>query len=112
MVATDPQRDPQTSAWHLDKRLPVALIVALLVQAASSLWWAASFSARTETRLDSAERRMMLHDEIAKRHSEAQAALAQQQAIHASTLQSLAALTAKIDARVDQLYRPSVPSGR
>lgn len=108
VMASDPDCDPQTASWHLDKRLPVALITALLVQAFSSLWWAASFSARTETRLDSAERRMALYDELVTRQTEAQYSLAQQQAVSTTTLQALVALTAKIDARVEQLYRPPV----
>lgn len=34
--------------WHLDKRVPVALILAILLQTGSALWWAATVNARVE----------------------------------------------------------------
>lgn len=30
--------------WHLDKKVPLTLIVALMIQAASFVWWAAAQS--------------------------------------------------------------------
>lgn len=39
--------EPQ--GWHADKRVPIALIVALLVQTSGIVWWAASLSSRVET---------------------------------------------------------------
>jgi Tfp pilus assembly protein PilO len=35
----------QTEPWHLDKRVPVALILALCVQTGTAIWWAAGLSA-------------------------------------------------------------------
>lgn len=32
--------------WHLDKRVPIALIFAIMVQSASAIWWAAGISER------------------------------------------------------------------
>jgi septal ring factor EnvC (AmiA/AmiB activator) len=34
--------------WHLDKRVPLALILALLVQTAGMVWWAATISSRVD----------------------------------------------------------------
>lgn len=34
--------------WHLDKRVPIALIFAIFVQSATAVWWAASISERME----------------------------------------------------------------
>lgn len=34
--------------WHLDKRVPITLILALLAQTGGMLWWGASLSARVE----------------------------------------------------------------
>lgn len=34
--------------WHLDKRVPIALIMALLVQTSGAVWWAASISGTVE----------------------------------------------------------------
>lgn len=30
--------------WHLDKRVPVAIIFALLIQTAGAVWWASAMS--------------------------------------------------------------------
>ncbi|WP_336801581.1 hypothetical protein [Kaistia sp. MMO-174] len=38
--------DPASSGWHLDKRVPIALIVTLLLQAAVGLIWASKLDAR------------------------------------------------------------------
>jgi peptidoglycan hydrolase CwlO-like protein len=40
--------------WHLDKRVPVALILALALQGAGGIWWASN----TNERLDQVERRL------------------------------------------------------
>lgn len=38
-------RDDDTGKWHLDKRVPVTLIITLLLQAAAGLWFAAKMDA-------------------------------------------------------------------
>lgn len=32
--------------WHLDKKVPIALIFAIVVQSFAAIWWAASVDAR------------------------------------------------------------------
>lgn len=32
--------------WHLDKKVPIALILAIVMQTAGAIWWAASLEAR------------------------------------------------------------------
>ncbi|MGE0830808.1 MAG: hypothetical protein AB7O04_15850 [Hyphomonadaceae bacterium] len=34
--------------WHLDKRVPIALILALLLEFAGIVWWGAQLSARVD----------------------------------------------------------------
>lgn len=34
--------------WHLDKKVPLALILSLIVQTAAMVWWAATLSARVD----------------------------------------------------------------
>lgn len=46
------QRETE-SAWHLDKRVPIALIVSILMQTAGIVWWGAT----TSERLNSLERK-------------------------------------------------------
>jgi Tfp pilus assembly protein PilO len=38
------QRERDDSAWHLDKKVPISLIMAIVVQSASFFWWAAATS--------------------------------------------------------------------
>lgn len=35
--------------WHLDKRIPIAIIVALVCQTGGAVWWARGLDARVET---------------------------------------------------------------
>jgi len=37
--------DERVSDWHLDKRIPIALILTLLFQGATAIWWASGVSA-------------------------------------------------------------------
>jgi hypothetical protein len=39
---------PQDRQWHLDRKVPIALIVALAVQTSAVSWWAATLSARVD----------------------------------------------------------------
>ena len=42
----------QDREWHLDKKVPLALIVTLMVQSGTFIWWAA----KADNRLDVLER--------------------------------------------------------
>jgi len=35
-------------SWHLDKRVPIALIIAMCIQFASMVWWAAQMNQRVD----------------------------------------------------------------
>lgn len=57
----------EPTGWHLDKKVPIALIVTLIAQAGMFIWWASSMDARVaaiEARLvtleDSRERLIRL----------------------------------------------------
>lgn len=39
----------QIDPWHLDRRVPVALIVTILMQTAAAIWWASALSQRMTT---------------------------------------------------------------
>lgn len=51
MASTDESQDWQ---WHLDKKVPLALIVTIIAQTMAIVWWAATASAR----LDQLERQV------------------------------------------------------
>ena len=41
--------------WHLDRRVPIALIIALVIQSAGGVWWASAMNermAQVERRLE------------------------------------------------------------
>jgi hypothetical protein len=42
------QQIEQPAAWHLDKRVPIALIATLAIQTAGMVWWAASITGRVD----------------------------------------------------------------
>jgi uncharacterized coiled-coil protein SlyX len=37
------------NSWHLDKRIPIALILAVLAQTSAGVWWAATIEHRVQT---------------------------------------------------------------
>ena len=39
----------QKEQWHLDKRVPVAIIFAIFMQTAGAIWWASSIQSRVST---------------------------------------------------------------
>lgn len=47
-----------TEPWHLDKRIPIALIVTIALQTGMGVWWAAAIT----TRQGYLEGRLSLHD--------------------------------------------------
>lgn len=52
------QREP----WHLDKRVPVALIVAIIVQTAAAIWFAANLDGRVAVLERDVDRERIVND--------------------------------------------------
>lgn len=48
------EKSPDDRQWHLDKRVPLALIITIVVQTIGVSWWAAT----TSIRLEMVERKM------------------------------------------------------
>ena len=46
----------QKEQWHLDKRVPVAIIFAIFMQTAGAIWWASSIQNRVSTNENSIAR--------------------------------------------------------
>ncbi|NRA30998.1 MAG: hypothetical protein HRU11_12155 [Parvularculaceae bacterium] len=40
--------NPMGQGWHLDKRVPLALIVTIFLQSCAAVWWAAQVDGRVE----------------------------------------------------------------
>jgi hypothetical protein len=49
------QEDPAAQHWHLDKRIPVAIIITLAIQTGGAIWFASGISHR----VDSLERQQL-----------------------------------------------------
>lgn len=41
--------DPTSGNWHLDKRIPVAIIVTLAIQTGGAIWFASGISHRVDS---------------------------------------------------------------
>jgi hypothetical protein len=41
-------RDDEDTKWHLDKKVPIALILAIIGQTVVMTWWAATLSQRVD----------------------------------------------------------------
>lgn len=46
----------ENGAWHLDKRIPIALIFTLIVQTGVAVWWMADLSSRVDVATDTNNR--------------------------------------------------------
>lgn len=51
-----PVIDESDTKWHLDRRVPISMILAILIQTGGVMWWAAS----ANERLNSLEQKMLL----------------------------------------------------
>jgi hypothetical protein len=40
--------DPATEQWHLDRRIPLALIVTMMIQFGGGIWWLSQIQFRVE----------------------------------------------------------------
>lgn len=58
----NPDENPM-KGWHLDKRVPLALIVALAIQTGTFGFWLGS----VQSRVDELERRTQVNDEVRER---------------------------------------------
>lgn len=41
-------KTPAENEWHLDKRVPIAMIATIIMQSLAAVWWAASMQSRLE----------------------------------------------------------------
>ena len=81
--------------WHLDRRVPVALIVTIIMQTVGIVWWAASISAR----VDVLERRL---EEARHNQSRIVRLEANQNAVY-QRLDRIEAASRRIEAKLDRL---------
>ena len=46
------------TAWHLDKKVPIALMFTIFLQSATAVWWASSIESRMQTVAQSVNRQI------------------------------------------------------
>lgn len=92
-------------SWHLDKRVPLALIVALLGQAIGALWYVGRMEARFDARIAVIEQQIR---EQAARDERQDRFVAESVALLRSHLE-------RMEAKLDRIYERDhhdVPGGR
>ena len=81
--------------WHLDKRVPVALIITIVMQTIGIVWWAASLSERVST-LERRFNGLATHQARIVRLEEKQNAVYQR-------LDRIEAIQRRIEVKIDRL---------
>ena len=65
-VATE-RRKPDESKWVLDKHIPVTILIVFISQAAVSLWWVATFTTKTDLRIEALEKQTVALNQLPQR---------------------------------------------
>jgi Tfp pilus assembly protein PilN len=81
--------------WHLDKRVPIALIITILMQTVGIVWWAASLSERV-TALENRFQDLRTHQGRIVRLEEKQTAVHQR-------LDRIETIQRRIENKIDRL---------
>ncbi len=94
--------ETEASNWNLDKRVPIALILAILMQTAAGVWWAASQTAR----LDTQERRVTVLESNNSKMAEAQLRAAEALASIKASQDAMRSSLDRIERTIDSTRRP------
>jgi TolA-binding protein len=100
-------REPeQLTAWHLDKRIPIALIFTLIVQTAFAVWWVSNLSHRVDNATEiniSQEARLGSVERVLNAQQVAAATIAEQINAMRSSLAELKAEQSQTNALLREL---------
>ena len=94
--------ETEASNWNLDKRVPIALILAILTQTAAGVWWAASQTAR----LDTQERREAVLESNDSKMAEAQLRAVEALASIKASQDAMRSSLDRIERTIDSTRRP------
>ena len=83
------------NAWHLDKRVPIALIATIVMQSMAAVWWAASMQAR----LDALEKNLTAQSSNESR-------LVRLEQVTTMQTQSLSRIEDKLDRVIEREHAP------
>ena len=97
-MALADQYDPK-EPWHLDRRVPIALIVTIIVQTAALGWWAATLTGRVDVLERDLERQRVVDVELrADVNQIDRLSIAQ-----TKKMENILAIVERIDRRLDRL---------
>lgn len=94
--------ETEASNWNLDKRVPIALILAILTQTAAGVWWAASQTAR----LDTQERRVTILESNDTKMAEVQLRAVEALASIKASQDAMRSSLDRIERTIDSTRRP------
>ncbi len=94
--------ETEASNWNLDKRVPIALILAILTQTAAGVWWAASQTAR----LDTQERRVTILESNDSKMAEVQLRAVEALASIKASQDAMRSSLDRIERTIDSTRRP------
>lgn len=86
----------EAQGWHLDKRVPVALIIVLLLQLIGAVWSFATLTSKVEKNTENIERAEIRLNERINRANEAQASR------YSEIVESLRRIEDKLDNKADK----------
>jgi 5-bromo-4-chloroindolyl phosphate hydrolysis protein len=58
--------EPENNGWHLDRKVPIVLIFAIILQTAGIIWWAATLSVRLDVLESQFEARSSIPERITR----------------------------------------------
>jgi hypothetical protein len=95
--------------WHLDRKVPVAIIVTIVIQTSGIVWWASAMHSTLQTEVETNDRQDVVLDTLrsdvqakADRFSEVQRILSEQLVEQRADLRAIRELMQRIEARLDQ----------
>lgn len=104
MSDTQPQRRAGDNQWHLDKRVPIAFILTMMLQTAAIVWWASGLDAQQAALFNRVEKLETRNDKITDQLRDIEGRLARVEAIGEAQLKSLERIHGSLE-RMNEKYR-------
>ena len=83
--------EPDDNQWHLDKKVPISLIAAIMIQTVAIAWWGATLTERVDRLEEISSARQPLVERIAR-----------QEALMESVQDTTRRIETKVDRLIDQ----------
>ena len=97
--------DAAGESWHLDKKVPVAIIITLVIQIAGAAWIASKLDARVESLEKSEVRHERSIDALTAERDGSRERLTRLEESSRTTLD----LVRQVDSKIDRMWHPIEP---